>query len=395
MLSSFLSAINFIDWFSFLNIDVTAQGVTMPLSEWVAQYACVQTNYVMTIAGLIAIGILAIKRIKKWWWYVFFAILTIVSITSVGMHTANYGEFESGVLTTKLVGSYVDMSFTIFTAWSGVCCFIFEFCDKKFKKPFALAITSWTTLVILTLTIEVFVFKDRPLFILGGGAAMDGAKGGFSIAEICCFLTALPIVPISVINAKKLDKTEVGLVGFVISIFVIGFLVSNLFGDNQINSLLLGNVHTHSIWHILNGLGALTLVFWIDYRNFKDIAEGKIATPGIKSYTLLKDTKTKEEAKEVLAASENENFKRKELNNWTIITGLVYLYVLVSLIGTIVGFVKGMAGDYAQYNFSPYQFSITCAILFVGLNIIGVFTVIKLVKIIKGYKKQDSEIKQA
>lgn len=388
MLQNLFGAINFIDWFSFLNIDITAQGVTMPLSEWVAQYACVQTNYVMTIAGLIAIGILLLKRIKKWWWYAFFAILTIVSITSVGMHTANYGEFQSGVLTTKLVGSYVDMSFTILTAWAGVCCFIFEFCDKRFKKPFAIGISGWTAVVILTLTIEVFIFKDRPLFILGGGAAMDGAKGGFSVAEICCFLTALPVVPITIINAKKIDRTEVGLVGFVISIFVVGFLVSNLYGDNQINSLLLGNIHTHSIWHILNGLGALTVVFWIDYRTLKQIAEGSIPQPkGKRSFKVVITESHSKKIKPQLSEQEllYKN-QKKETNNWGIIIGFLALYIILSLTATAAGAIKGARGDYAQYDYSEFQFLITAAIIFVGLALLSIYPIIQLKKSVERIK---------
>ncbi len=388
MLQNFLGAINFIDWFSFLNIDITAQGVTMPLSEWVDHYACVQTNYAMTIAGIIAIGILFIKRIKKWWWYAFIAILTIVTITSVGMHTANYGEFQSGVLTTKLVGSYVDMTFTILTAWAGVCCFIFEFCGKKFKKPFAIGVSSWTAIIILTLTIEVFIFKDRPLFILGGGAAMDGAEGGFSIAEICCFLTALPVVPITIINAKKIDRSEVGLVGFVISIFVVGFLVSNLYGDNEVNSLFLGNLHTHSLWHILNGMGGLTLVFWIDYRTLKQIAEGSIPPPkGKRSFKVVmvenKPKKTKPQLSEEQIIYKNQ---KKEASNWGLIIGFLALYIILAFTATVIGAVKGARGDYSQYDYSQFQFLITAAIIFVGLGLMSIYPIIKLDKAVKKLK---------
>ena len=44
----------------------------------------------------------------KWYWYVFIMLYMIMSVTSVGMHTANYGEFQPGVLTTKLLAKHVD-----------------------------------------------------------------------------------------------------------------------------------------------------------------------------------------------------------------------------------------------------------------------------------------------
>lgn len=377
MLFNILAKINVIDWFSLFNIDVTVQGETMPLSEWCAQYSCVQTNFVMTLAGIFSIILLMIKKNKKWWWYVFFTIFTITSITSVGMHTANYGEFESGVLTTKLLGSYIDMGFCLLIAWSAVCCFIYEFCDLKHRRPFTTAITLWTILTILTLTIEVFVFKDRPLFIFGGGKAMDGASGGFSIAEFTCFLIAFPIIPIVIFNTKTIDKTEFRYISFVISIFLIAAIVSNLYGDNQINSFMYGNLHTHSLYHILNGLGTLTVVFWIDYRTFKQ------------SQNIV----DREKYIAILSDNEIENIikiSKKDVKSWAICTGITYFYVLLTFMLSIIAAIKGATGFYSDFNFSKYHFLIICLILFIGLNIIGLFVVKKSKDYYKIYKNNVS-----
>ena len=101
--------LNFIDWPSFK--DIVLEGGTT-LAEYCAQYAAVQTNWVYTLAAFICIAIMLIKKNKKWYWYVFILLYMFMSVTSVGMHTANYGEFQPGVLTTKLLASYIDMSFT-------------------------------------------------------------------------------------------------------------------------------------------------------------------------------------------------------------------------------------------------------------------------------------------
>lgn len=390
MLDFILSAINFIDWFSFLNFDVTIQGVTLPLSEWCAQYSCVQTNYVMTLGGLFSIIILLIKRNKKWWWYTFFAILTVTSITSVGMHTANYGEFESGVITTKLVGSYIDMSFTIFTAWAGVCCFIFEFCENKNKRPFAFSITAWTAVVILALTIETFVFKDRPLFIFGGGKAMDGASGGMSLAELSCFLTAFPLLFIVIFNAKKLDKTELGIVSFVIAIFVVGLAVSNVYGDNQINSMFLGNIHTHSMYHILNGMGTFTAVIWVDYRTQKQLSaakEDKFAK--LNQKMLLNDFALKPEIVNELAADEVEYIvdkSKKNLRSWKIVASIAIGYIALTLILGIIAAIKGAAGAYSDFSYDKFHFLYVTIIMLAGLLLISPVILFNYYKAKKAYK---------
>ena len=78
--------LNFIDWPSFK--DIVLEGGTT-LAEYCAQYAAVQTNWVYTLAAFIAIATLLIKKNKKWYWYVFIMLYMIMSVTSVGMHTAN------------------------------------------------------------------------------------------------------------------------------------------------------------------------------------------------------------------------------------------------------------------------------------------------------------------
>ncbi len=258
-------SINFIDWVAFKDILVDA---TTTLGEYCAQYAAVQTNWVYTLAGIIGIIVLLLKKNKKWYWYGFLIIYTIMSVTSVGMHTANYGEFEPGVLTTKLLASYVDMSFTELVAWSGVSCFALEFYEnnKKLRNKFLAFETIIMVIVIAVLTYEVFVLHDRPLYIGGGGAPMDGKTGGLSLAEFGCFITALPILYILFTNFKTMEKNEKSLFLLLIGTFVVAFIITSLWGDNEINSFALGNIHGHSLWHILGGLAELEVVIWVDQR---------------------------------------------------------------------------------------------------------------------------------
>ena len=263
--------LNFIDWPSFK--DVVLEGGTT-LAEYAAQYAAVQTNWVYTLAAIIAIAILLIKKNKKWYWYLFILLYMIMSVTSVGMHTANYGEFQPGVLTTKLLASYVDMSFTELVAWSGVCAFAFEFYqkadEKKKRNIFIIGVTVIMAIVLSVLTYEVFVLHDRPLYIGGGGAPMDGKTGGLSLAEFGCFLTALPILYLLGANFKKMTSSEKIQFILIILTFLAAFIITSLWGDNEINTFLLGNIHGHSIWHILTALAIFEVVIWVDQRTVNE-----------------------------------------------------------------------------------------------------------------------------
>ena len=261
--------LNFIDWVSFKDIAVDAiADTTTTLGENCAQYAAVQTNWVYTIAAIVGIAILLMKKNKKWYWYVFLLLYMFMSVTSVGMHTANYGEFMPGVLTTKLLASYVDMSFTELVAWSGVCSFAMEFYEdnKKLRNKFLIFETVIMIAVLSILTYEVFVLHDRPLYIGGGGAPMDGKTGGLSLAEFGCFITALPILYILGANFKKMQKNEKSIFILIILTFLVAFIITSLWGDNEINTFLLGNLHGHSLWHILGAIAELEVVFWVDQR---------------------------------------------------------------------------------------------------------------------------------
>ena len=263
--------LNFIDWPSFK--DVILEGGTS-LAEYAAQYAAVQTNWVYTLAAIIAIAILLIKKNKKWNWYLFILLYMIMSVTSVGMHTANYGEFQPGVLTTKLLASYVDMSFTELVAWSGVCAFAFEFYqkadEKKKRNVFLIGVTVIMAIVLSVLTYEVFVLHDRPLYIGGGGAPMDGKTGGLSLAEFGCFLTALPILYLLGANFRKMTSSEKIQFILIILTFLAAFIITSIWGDNEINTFLLGNIHGHSIWHILTALAIFEVVIWVDQRTVNE-----------------------------------------------------------------------------------------------------------------------------
>ena len=126
-------------------------------------------------------------------------------------------------------------------------------------------------LVVLgVLTYEVFVLHDRPLYIGGGGAPMDGKTGGLSLAEFGCFLTALPIIYLLVANFKKLTSTEKALFILIILTFLVAFIITSIWGDNEINTFILGNIHGHSIWHILTALAIMEVVVWVDQRDVNE-----------------------------------------------------------------------------------------------------------------------------
>lgn len=266
--------LNFIDWVSFKNIIVDG---TTTLAEYCAQYAAVQTNWVYTVAAILAIIILLVKKNKKWQWYLFIIIYMVMSVTSVGMHTANYGEFEPGVLTTKLVASYIDMSLTELVAWSGVCALAVEFYPqierRKQRNIFLACETAWMLLVIGVLTYEVFVIHDRPLYIGGGGAPMDGKTGGLSLAELGCFITALPAIYLLVVNIRRITKTERNLLIVTFATFIVAFIITSLWGDNEINTFALGNLHGHSLWHIITGVAIFELAMFADHRAMNEKLE--------------------------------------------------------------------------------------------------------------------------
>ncbi len=257
--------INFIDWVSFKDILIDAN---MTLAEYCAQYSAVQTNWVYTVAGIVGILTFIITKNRKWYWYIFLALYTVMSVTSVGMHTADYGEFEPFKMTTKLLASYVDMSLTELTVWWGACCATLEFHPEKCKKRsiFIGVVTAIMLVVIAVLTYEVFVIHNRPLYIGGGGAPMDGKTGGLSLAELGCFLTAVPLFYLFGSNFKFMEKTEKGLLILLVSTLLIAVVITSLWGDNEINSFMLGNFHGHSLWHILGGIAELEVVFWVNQR---------------------------------------------------------------------------------------------------------------------------------
>ncbi len=257
--------INFIDWVSFKDILIDAN---MTLAEYCAQYSAVQTNWVYTVAGIVGILTFIITKNRKWYWYLFLALYTVMSVTSVGMHTADYGEFEPFKMTTKLLASYVDMSLTELTVWWGACCAAMEFHPGKNKKKtvFTAVVTAIMLIVIAVLTYEVFVVHNRPLYIGGGGAPMDGKTGGLSLAELGCFLTAVPLFYLFGSNFKFMEKSEKGLIILLVSTLLIAVVITSLWGDNEINGFLLGNFHGHSLWHILGGIAELEVVFWVNQR---------------------------------------------------------------------------------------------------------------------------------
>lgn len=95
---------------------------------------------------------------------------------------------------------------------------------------------------------------------------MDGKTGGLSLAEFGCFLTALPVLYLLVANFKKLRKDERNIFIFIILTFLTAFIITSIWGDNEIANFALGNFHGHSIWHILGAIASLEVVIWVDTR---------------------------------------------------------------------------------------------------------------------------------
>ncbi len=281
-ISEALHHLNFIQWFTLYGLDWQQIGAlasgdggfgATSFGQYCAQYSATMTNWAYTLAAVFSIILLLCKKNKKWYWYMFFGITAVMSVTSVGMHTADYGEFMPGVITTKLLASFVDMSFTELMAWSGVLCFIFEFYNDNLKKRnrLAKAVTIMAAFVLLMLAFEVFVQKNRPLWIggrdeFGMPYDMGGDHGGLSFAEFGCFITCLPLPVILITRFRTLPKNEVGPVVLLLATFLVAFIITSLWGDNEINSIAQGNFQGHSLWHLLTAIGTLVACFWVDTR---------------------------------------------------------------------------------------------------------------------------------
>ncbi len=95
---------------------------------------------------------------------------------------------------------------------------------------------------------------------------MDGKTGGLSLAEFGCFLTALPILYLLVANFGKMTGNEKALLLVVIGTFLTAFIITSIWGDNEIAGFALGNFQGHSVWHMLGAIAELEVVFWVDQR---------------------------------------------------------------------------------------------------------------------------------
>lgn len=264
-----------------VNAELRDSGTSF--GEFCAQYSAVMTNWAYTLSGIAAILILILKGNKKWYWYMFFTIVTLMSFTSVGMHTADYGEFVRYTMTTKLLASYIDMTLTELSVWSCVLCFTFEFFENrpKTKKTVTSLVSVWTVIILFVLTFEVFVVNNRFLWIGGRGPDglpydMGGDHGGLSLAELGCFITSLPLLYVLAANIRKMKAKERRLFILIIITFLTAFFITIPWGDNEINSLAQGNLHGHSIWHIMTAVGVMLIAFWVDLRTTSRENEGEL-----------------------------------------------------------------------------------------------------------------------
>ena len=65
---------------------------------------------------------------------------------------------------------------------------------------------------------------------------------------------------------KTIPKKERGLVILLLSTFALAFVITSLWGDNEVNFLLQGNLQGHSLWHLLTAIGTMLAVIWVDNR---------------------------------------------------------------------------------------------------------------------------------
>lgn len=284
--------LHFIRWYDLYNMtweEISALAsqngdfAATTFGQYCAQYASTMTNWAYTMAAICAIVILLCKKNKKWYWYMFFSIVAVMSVTSVGMHTADYGEFAPGIITTKLLASYVDMSFTELMAWSGVICFAYEFYgdDIGTRNKITVSTSVWAGLVLLWLSFEVLVQKNRPLWIggrdeLGMPYDMGGDHGGLSLAELGCFLTCIAFFYILFNKFRTIPKNELGIVLLIFVTFVSAFVITSLWGDNEINFIAQGNFHGHSFWHMLTAIGVFEAAVWVDTRTSNQLKQKNI-----------------------------------------------------------------------------------------------------------------------
>ncbi len=251
--------------------------VSLTLSEICAKFSDVQTSFMCFFVGTICIVLMLLKGQKKWWWYYLFASEIVCAIPTLFMHASAYSEFTPGVLSVKLVNSFYDISSCIILAHAAIIAILFEFASKKILKKCALAITAFDAFAIIFVAVEVFGPQhDRPLWIGGHGAPMDGTTAGFSMGEFFCIITGFCIIPLFIYAFRKMDKTEKKLLIFTICCFIISFVFGS-FGDHEVAKFF--SIHTepvvvsmHSIWHMLSALSFFPLYALADVRHNKSIA---------------------------------------------------------------------------------------------------------------------------
>lgn len=253
---------------------IMAGNITMAIAEISAKFSNIQTSYMLFFVGVMCLTLMAIKGQKKWWWYYLFASVVICSFPTLFMHASDYTQFTPGVLSSKLVNSFYDISSCIIVAHAGIIAILFEFASKKILKKFAIAVTAFDAFALIFVAVEVFGPQhDRPLWIGGHGAPMDGVSGGLSMGEFFCLITASLVIPLFFYSIGKMDKMEKKVILFTIVCFITSFIFGT-YGDHEITSYFA--IHTvpvyssfHSIWHMLSALSFFTLYVFADLRQNK------------------------------------------------------------------------------------------------------------------------------
>lgn len=240
--------------------------LALSTDEIKAQYANLQTSIPLFLISIIAIVILLAKGQKRFHWYYVFITVFLCGIPTVLMHGADYGAFQPGILTEKLLFSFFDISFVILMADAFILAFLKEFCSKKAIKNIGLGVTLLAVFFIGYVAVEVFgPLHDRPLWIGGNGAPMDGTSPGLSIGEFGALLVAIPIIPLLIFSFKKMDKTEIILMVLSLTFMGTGFYFGT-YGDHEIPTWLNGLFLPHSMWHLISASAYVGIFALAEYR---------------------------------------------------------------------------------------------------------------------------------
>lgn len=75
---------------------------------------------------------------------------------------------------------------------------------------------------------------------------------------------------------KKIPKSELPIVIMLIATFALAFVITSTWGDNEINSLMGGNLQGHSLWHLLTAIVTIIAGIWVNERTANQTRQAEI-----------------------------------------------------------------------------------------------------------------------